>query len=117
MSVHTFIPQPISLTEAALSRIQSLSDYSKSNNRGHFRVYIEGGGCSGFSYRFKFDSEALPEDTCINQDNITILVDPLSIQYLAGAEIDYKEDLQGKQFFINNPNATATCGCGNSFSI
>lgn len=81
------------------------------------RVFVTGGGCSGFSYGFTFDSAVEEDDSCIEQEGITMLVDSLSYPYLAGAEIDYKEDLQGSQFVVNNPNASSTCGCGNSFAI
>ena len=81
------------------------------------RVFITGGGCSGFSYGFTFDEEVAEDDAVIERDGVSMLVDAMSYQYLAGAEIDYKEDLQGSQFIVTNPNATATCGCGNSFSI
>lgn len=81
------------------------------------RVFITGGGCSGFSYGFTFDEDVAEDDAIVQRDGVTMLVDPLSYQYLAGAEVDYKEDLQGAQFLIANPNASATCGCGNSFAI
>ncbi len=81
------------------------------------RVFITGGGCSGFSYGFTFDEDVAEDDAVVQRNGVTLLVDPLSYQYLAGAEVDYKEDLQGAQFLIANPNASATCGCGNSFAI
>ena len=81
------------------------------------RVFITGGGCSGFSYGFTFDEDVAEDDAIVQRNGVTLLVDPLSYQYLAGAEVDYKEDLQGAQFLIANPNASATCGCGNSFAI
>ena len=81
------------------------------------RVFVTGGGCSGFSYGFTFDNSVEDDDSCIEQDGIVMLIDSLSYPYLAGAEIDYKEDLQGAQFVVNNPNASSTCGCGNSFAI
>ena len=81
------------------------------------RVYIQGGGCSGFQYGFTFDEQILDGDTAIEKLGIQLLVDPMSIQYLTGAEIDYREDLSGAQFIIRNPNATTTCGCGSSFSV
>ena len=81
------------------------------------RVYIQGGGCSGFQYGFTFDEEIQEGDTEIANGGVTLLVDPLSVQYLMGAEIDYREDLSGAQFIIRNPNATTTCGCGSSFSV
>lgn len=81
------------------------------------RVFIAGGGCSGFSYGFTFDETAAEDDTVVERDGVTALIDPLSYQYLTGAEIDYKEDLSGAQFVVTNPNASSTCGCGNSFAI
>jgi iron-sulfur cluster insertion protein len=81
------------------------------------RVYVQGGGCSGFQYGFTFDEEIQEGDTEIENGGVTLLVDPLSVQYLMGAEIDYREDLSGAQFIIRNPNATTTCGCGSSFSV
>jgi iron-sulfur cluster insertion protein len=81
------------------------------------RVFITGGGCSGFSYGFTFDEDIADDDALIENGGVTMVVDPMSYQYLAGAEVDYREDLQGAQFVVQNPNASSTCGCGNSFSI
>ena len=81
------------------------------------RVFITGGGCSGFSYGFTFDDAVADDDSLIERDGVTALVDAMSYQYLVGAEIDYKEDLNGAQFVVTNPNAASTCGCGNSFAI
>lgn len=81
------------------------------------RVFITGGGCSGFSYGFTFDEDVAEDDAIVQRDGVTMVVDALSYQYLAGSEVDYKEDLQGAQFLVANPNASATCGCGNSFAI
>lgn len=81
------------------------------------RVFVTGGGCSGFSYGFTFDETVAEDDAVIERDGVTMLIDPLSYPYLAGSEIDYKEDLQGSQFIVTNPNASSTCGCGNSFAI
>lgn len=80
------------------------------------RVFVTGGGCSGFQYGFKFESQGEDDDTRVSRHGVTLLVDPMSLQYLMGAEIDYKEDIEGARFVIRNPNATTTCGCGNSFS-
>ena len=81
------------------------------------RVFVQGGGCSGFQYGFTFDEIANEDDTAMEKNGVTLLIDAMSYQYLVGAEIDYKEDLQGSQFVIRNPNASTTCGCGSSFSI
>lgn len=81
------------------------------------RVFISGGGCSGFQYGFTFDETSLDGDLAVENGGVTLLVDPMSIQYLQGAEIDYKEDLEGARFVIRNPNASTTCGCGSSFSV
>ena len=81
------------------------------------RVYIQGGGCSGFQYGFEFDENRAEDDVAVDTDGVSLLVDPLSLQYLMGAEVDYSESLQGAQFVIRNPNAKTTCGCGSSFSM
>ncbi len=81
------------------------------------RVFITGGGCSGFSYGFTFDDLRADDDTVVERDGVTALIDPMSYQYLVGAQIDYKEDLAGAQFVVTNPNASSTCGCGNSFAL
>ena len=87
------------------------------NEKLKLRVFVTGGGCSGFSYGFTFDEDSADDDAAIERDGITVLVDPMSYPYLAGAQIDYREDLSGAQFVIDNPNASSTCGCGNSFAI
>jgi iron-sulfur cluster insertion protein len=81
------------------------------------RVFVTGGGCSGFSYGFTFDDDIAQDDTVVRRSGVTMVVDPMSYQYLVGAEVDFKEDLQGSQFVVTNPNASSTCGCGNSFAI
>ncbi|MCP3660947.1 MAG: iron-sulfur cluster insertion protein ErpA [Gammaproteobacteria bacterium] len=81
------------------------------------RVFIQGGGCSGFQYGFQFDESEQEGDVKVVTDGVTMVVDPMSMQYLMGAEVDFKEDLMGSQFVINNPNASTTCGCGSSFSV
>ena len=81
------------------------------------RVYIQGGGCSGFQYGFEFDENRAEDDVAVERDGVTLLVDPLSLQYLHGAEVDYTESLHGAQFVIRNPNAKTTCGCGSSFAV
>lgn len=106
----------LSVSESAVSRIQALIA-NKDQNDLKFRVYIQGGGCSGFQYGFQFDEETLPDDIVLDQYAVEILVDPLSMQYLEDAEVDFKDDLVGSRFIVNNPNAATTCGCGSSFSI
>ena len=116
MSVEIAIPDPLLFTDSAADKVKQLID-EEGNNSLNLRVFITGGGCSGFQYGFTFDEEVNPDDTQIDKNGVTLLVDPMSFQYLVGAEIDYKEDLQGSQFVIRNPNAKTTCGCGSSFSI
>ncbi len=102
-------------TDAAASKVKSLIE-EENNNNLKLRVFISGGGCSGFQYGFTFDENIQEGDTQVTKDDVMLLIDPMSFQYLVGAEIDYKEDLEGAQFVIKNPNATTTCGCGSSFS-
>ncbi|MFV2090501.1 MAG: iron-sulfur cluster insertion protein ErpA [Pseudomonadales bacterium] len=106
----------IVFTSAAARKVQELI-MEEANPNLKLRVYISGGGCSGFQYGFSFDEERSDDDFAVDKDGVTLLVDPLSIQYLMGAEVDYSESLQGAQFVIRNPNASTTCGCGSSFSI
>nr|WP_286240994.1 iron-sulfur cluster insertion protein ErpA [Neptuniibacter halophilus] len=106
----------MAFTPAAAAKVKSLIEEEENDNL-KLRVFITGGGCAGFSYGFTFDETAADDDTVVERDGVTMLVDPMSFQYLAGAEVDFKEGLQGSQFVINNPNATTTCGCGSSFSI
>jgi iron-sulfur cluster insertion protein len=103
-------------TDAAARKVQELV-MEERNPDLKLRVYISGGGCSGFQYGFSFDEEKADDDIAVNNDGVTLLIDPLSFQYLMGAEVDYSESLQGAQFVIRNPNASTTCGCGSSFSI
>jgi len=102
-------------TEAAANKVKTLIEEEK-NESLKLRVFVSGGGCSGFQYGFTFDENIKDGDTKVEKNGVTLLVDPMSFQYLSGAEIDYKEDLEGSQFVIKNPNATTTCGCGSSFS-
>ena len=102
-------------TEAAANKVKNLIEEEK-NDSLKLRVFVSGGGCSGFQYGFTFDENIQDGDTQVEKNGVTLLVDPMSFQYLTGAEIDYKEDLEGSQFVIKNPNATTTCGCGSSFS-
>ncbi len=106
---------PIIFTDNAAKKVGSLIA-EEGNDDLKLRVYISGGGCSGFQYGFTFDEEVAEDDTQVENDGVTVLIDSMSIQYLNGAEIDYKEDLSGSQFVIRNPNAATTCGCGSSFS-
>ncbi|WP_028487242.1 iron-sulfur cluster insertion protein ErpA [Thiomicrorhabdus chilensis] len=110
------IPTPLTFTEAAASKVSGLIEEEQNPNL-KLRVYISGGGCSGFSYGFTFDEDQADDDTVVEKNGVTLLVDPMSFQYLVGAKIDYLEDLQGARFVIENPNATTTCGCGSSFSV
>ena len=109
-------PPPIVFTDAAASKVSELIHEEK-NPDLMLRVFISGGGCSGFQYGFTFDEAVEDGDSRVENQGVTLLVDPMSVQYLMGAEIDYKEDLQGAQFIIRNPNAQTTCGCGSSFSV
>ena len=102
-------------TDAAASKVKDLIEEER-NDALKLRVFVSGGGCSGFQYGFTFDEKIQDGDTKVVKNGVTLLVDPMSFQYLTGAEIDYKEDLEGSQFVIKNPNATTTCGCGSSFS-
>ena len=103
------------ITEAAANKVKNLIE-EENNDELKLRVFVSGGGCSGFQYGFTFDENVQDGDTKIEKNGVMLLVDPMSFQYLSGAEIDYKEDLEGSQFVIKNPNATTTCGCGSSFS-
>jgi iron-sulfur cluster insertion protein len=107
---------PLNFTDAAASKVGQLIE-QEGNAALKLRVYVQGGGCSGFQYGFTFDEEVQDGDTEIENGGVTLLVDPMSVQYLMGAEIDYREDLSGAQFIIRNPNATTTCGCGSSFAV
>ena len=110
------MPPPLNFTDAAAFKVGQLIE-QEGNSELKLRVYISGGGCSGFQYGFTFDEAVEDGDTEIENGGVTLLVDPMSVQYLTGAEIDYKEDLSGAQFIIRNPNASTTCGCGSSFSV
>lgn len=114
-AVAQFIPQALLLTDRAVEKVKSL--VAEEGSPLMLRVYVTGGGCSGFQYGFSFDENAAEDDTRVEKDGVTVLIDPLSYQYLAGAEVDYKEGLEGSRFVVNNPNAATTCGCGSSFSI
>ncbi len=108
--------EPIVFTDSAAEKVGALIE-EEGNDNLKLRVYISGGGCSGFQYGFTFDEEVNEDDTQIEKAGVTVLIDSMSVQYLNGAEIDYKEDVSGSQFVIRNPNASTTCGCGSSFSV
>jgi len=110
------MPSPLLFTDSAASKVKALID-EEGNPDLKLRVFVQGGGCSGFQYGFTFDEDANEDDTVMDKNGVQLLIDSMSYQYLVGAEIDYKEDLEGSQFVIKNPNATTTCGCGSSFSV
>lgn len=112
----TDMAQAMRLTDSAAAKVRKLRE-GEGNPALKLRVYITGGGCSGFSYGFTFDETVNEGDSLFNNGDVTMVVDPMSFQYLAGSEVDYKEGLEGSRFVVNNPNAASTCGCGSSFSI
>ena len=116
MTAEAALEVPLVFTSAAASKVASLI-VEEGNPSLMLRVYIQGGGCSGFQYGFTFDETMQEGDTEVETDGVKLLIDPMSMQYLTGAEIDYTEGLQGAQFVIRNPNASTTCGCGSSFSV
>ena len=111
----TEMPDPIIFTESAAAKVADLIA-EEGNPELKLRVFVQGGGCSGFQYGFTFDEIVNDDDMTMVKNGVTLLIDAMSLQYLTGAEIDYKDDLQGAQFVIKNPNAGTTCGCGSSFS-
>ena len=115
MSAMDDVPLPFVFTDNAASKVKELID-EEGNPDLKLRVFVTGGGCSGFQYGFTFDEVANEDDTSMQKNGVTLLVDPMSYQYLVGAEIDNTEGLEGSQFVIKNPNASSTCGCGSSFS-
>lgn len=110
------VPDPVIFTEAASKKVAELIE-NEGNPDLKLRVFVQGGGCSGFQYGFTFDELINEDDFQMQKNGVTLLIDAMSLQYLMGAEIDYKDDLEGAQFVIRNPNATTTCGCGSSFSV
>jgi iron-sulfur cluster insertion protein len=110
------MPDPLVFTDNAAKKVKELIDDEGSPDL-KLRVFVSGGGCSGFQYGFTFEEEVNDDDTQVNKDGVVLLIDPMSLQYLMGAEIDYTDSLQGSQFVIRNPNAQTTCGCGSSFSV
>ena len=115
MNALTEMPAPLILTDSAADKVKALID-EEDNQDLKLRVFVTGGGCSGFQYGFAFEDAVNEDDTQMVKNGVTLLIDPMSYQYLVGAEIDYKEDLEGAQFIIRNPNAKTTCGCGSSCS-
>ena len=111
-----FVPTPIQLTDRAVSKVKELIG-GEGNPDLHLRVFVTGGGCSGFQYGFSFDEEHQDDDTEVVKDGVTVVIDGMSYQYLVGATVDYSESLTGSQFVVENPNASSTCGCGASFSL
>lgn len=109
------MPEPLVFSDNAANKVKQLIE-EEGNPDLKLRVFVTGGGCSGFQYGFTFDEETSDDDTTMHKEGVTLLIDPMSLQYLVGAEIDYQENLEGAQFVIKNPNATSTCGCGSSFS-
>jgi iron-sulfur cluster insertion protein len=114
MSVQTALP--IEFSDAAAKKVKILIE-EEDNPNLKLRVYVTGGGCSGFQYGFTFDEKVNDGDTTIDNQEVTLVIDPMSLQYLVGGEVDYTEGLEGSRFLVNNPNAETTCGCGSSFSI
>jgi iron-sulfur cluster insertion protein len=114
-SVEDLPPPPLLFTDAAANKVAELIR-EEANPALKLRVYVQGGGCSGFQYGFTFDESVEDGDLTVENQGVTLLIDPMSFQYLAGAEIDYREGLEGAQFVIRNPNAKTTCGCGSSFN-
>jgi iron-sulfur cluster insertion protein len=110
------MPDPLLFTDEAAAKVKSLIE-EEDNDALMLRVFVSGGGCSGFQYGFTFDESITEGDTVVEKDGVKLLIDPMSFQYLVGGEIDYTEGLEGAQFVIRNPNATTTCGCGSSFSV
>jgi iron-sulfur cluster insertion protein len=110
------MPMPLVFTDSAAEKVKQLID-EEGNPALKLRVFVQGGGCSGFQYGFTFDEDVGEDDTIMTKAGVQLLVDSMSYQYLVGAEIDYKDDINGAQFVIKNPNATTTCGCGSSFSV
>jgi iron-sulfur cluster insertion protein len=108
--------QPVTFTESAAARVAQLV-LEEGNPNLKLRVFVRGGGCSGFEYGFSFDESVNADDLTITKNGVLLVIDAMSYQYLSGAEIDYREDLQGAQFVIDNPNACTTCSCGSSFTI
>ncbi|MDC6466802.1 iron-sulfur cluster insertion protein ErpA [Methylophilaceae bacterium] len=115
MSAAIEMPTPINFSDNAVKKVKELIEEEGTPDL-KLRVFVSGGGCSGMQYGFTFEESVNEDDTKVEKDNVMLLIDPMSLQYLTGAEIDYQDNVQGSQFVIKNPNATTTCGCGSSFS-
>jgi iron-sulfur cluster insertion protein len=115
MNAVTEMPAPLVFTDSAARKVKELID-EEGNPALKLRVFVTGGGCAGFQYGFTFDEAVNEDDTTMEKNGVTLLIDAMSYQYLVGAEIDYQENIEGAQFVIKNPNASTTCGCGSSFS-
>ena len=115
MNAMTDMPSPLTFSDSAANKVKALIE-EEGNPDLKLRVFVTGGGCSGFQYGFTFDEVTNEDDTAMEKNGVTLLIDPMSYQYLVGAEIDYTDGLDGAQFVIKNPNAQSTCGCGSSFS-
>src|SRR3977135_3134335 len=116
MNAVTEMPSPLVFSDSAANKVRQLID-EEGNPELKLRVFVTGGGCSGFQYGFTFDEGRDEDDDVMEKNGVMLLIDPMSYQYLVGAEIDYQEGLEGAQFVIKNPNAKSTCGCGSSFSV
>ena len=116
MNDMSMMPEPLVFSDNAADKVAALI-VEEGNNDLKLRVFVTGGGCSGLQYGFTFDEISNEDDTIMEKKGVKLLIDPMSYQYLIGAEIDYTEGLEGAQFVIKNPNATSTCGCGSSFSV
>ena len=115
MSAAIEMPTPINFSDNAVKKVKELIEEEGTPDL-KLRVFVSGGGCSGMQYGFTFEESINEDDTKVEKNNVMLLIDPMSLQYLTGAEIDYQDNVQGSQFVIKNPNATTTCGCGSSFS-
>src|SRR5580692_7369850 len=116
MTTHEAVEAPtLIFTDSAAKKVGALIE-GEGNPKLMLRVFVQGGGCSGLQYGFEFDEQLQEGDTCVENHGVKLIVDPMSVQYLTGAEIDYREGLDGAQFVIRNPNAATTCGCGSSFA-
>ncbi|MFA7270705.1 MAG: iron-sulfur cluster insertion protein ErpA [Sterolibacterium sp.] len=116
MNAPSDMSKPLLFTDNAANKVKELIA-EEGNAELKLRVFVSGGGCSGFQYGFTFEEAKNDDDTVLEKNGVTLLIDPMSYQYLVGAEIDYSEGLEGSQFVIKNPNAASTCGCGSSFSV